>query len=700
MAKRHNHYRGRGTGRGTGRGGRRHHGSSRGRGGGKFSKGKGRHQSSRSKGMPPLGNGDLSNPDTEDVFFGDHIDPSTVEDYYFGRHKDKSMSMGGFRPGQREEKPGSKLAFRKRPMAFVKAIDVYDPSHDLIETLRRENSHLIKPDVQEGDDENDDMQEEYGDESDDGNEAENEEEEEDEEEEELELEEEQEEDEEQEDEEQEKVDEDEDMDKQETSDVTAVKDEDLYVMDDEGEEAGVDIKSVHVEETDTTANNTEYDPTITVGKVQLSVKQDEPEESVDNRHVDSPQLSGTMGSLKICESASPPPDQSQDPQDPQELPFGMAEEDSLVDLSEISITNVRVGFADDSYFVKCFRMFGDHEPKWVDRDNLSDFILEELNYPEHRLGAYLQFIKDSLIKQEEPEPTYSDIPLSDSDSDEYGEEGYFRKEESVSSDMREGLDDLIAYTEKYNVGRNMEYETSTLNSVGKGKKKKLLIDESLGLDSATISTLEDKFRNRIESKANKRRTKQDFIDEMNQFSEDLFKKYPIGLHIQNIKDECEFFLLKERDRLSFPPLDPHGNNVVLKMSHHFNLKGYREGSGKGTHVVAQKTRATERYSPDYNRVHQLLRQRPVFYRIDVNRPGKTTTERFKTQKAKFHANEGEVVGQDAPAIGSDNVGRRMLEKLGWSNGEGLGARGNKGIAEPLMARVKKSKSGLKQSQEQ
>ncbi|GAV55344.1 hypothetical protein ZYGR_0AS06680 [Zygosaccharomyces rouxii] len=698
MAKRHNHYRGRSGGRG-GRGGRRHHGSSRGRGGGRFFKGKGRHQSSWLKKVSDLGNGDLGNPDMDDVYFGDHIDPSAVEEYYFGRHKDKSMSMGGFRPGQREEKPGSKVAFRKRPMTFVKAEDVYDPSHDIIEALRKENSHLVTPnDPEEADSGDENEEEEEAEELEAEGEVESEEEEKEEEEEE----------EKEKEEEVKKEEQDEDMDKQEAPDFTTVRDEDLYLMDDEGEESGVEVKSVHVEENNNTANNTEYDPTITVGKVQLSVRQDEPEEPVGNRRTGSPQLSGTMGDLKICESATPPSKQSQDSestqdaqgsQAPQELPFGMAEEDSLVDLSEISITNVRVGFADDSYYVKCYRMFGDHEPKWVGRDNLSDFILEELNFPEHRLGAYLHFIKESIIKPDEPEPTYSDIPLSDSDSEEYENEGFFRDDESVSSDMKEGLDDLIAYTEKYNVGRNMEYETSTLNSVGKGKKRRLLIDESLGLDSATISTLEDKFRTRTETKANKRRTKQDFIDEMNQFSEDLFKKYPIGLHIQNIKDECELFLTKNRDRLSFPPLDPHGNNVILKMSHHFNLKGYREGAGKGTHVIAQKTRGTERHSPDYNRVHQLLRQRPVFYRIDVNRPGKTTTERVKS-KAKFHTKEGEVVGQDAPVIGSDNIGRRMLEKLGWSNGEGLGARGNKGIAEPLMAKVKKSKSGLKQSQDQ
>lgn len=53
------------------------------------------------------------------------------------------------------------------------------------------------------------------------------------------------------------------------------------------------------------------------------------------------------------------------------------------------------------------------------------------------------------------------------------------------------------------------------------------------------------------------------------------------------------------------------------------------------------------------------------------------------------------MGEDAPEIGTDNIGRRMLEKLGWSRGQGLGAHGNEGISEPIFAKIKKNKSGLR-----
>lgn len=685
MAKRHNHYRGRG-GR---RGGSRSHGSSRGRGGGKFFKGKGKPKSSWSSSNQSLGNGDLANPDLDDVYYGDAIAPDAVEDYYFGSNaKGKSMKMGGFRPGNRNESPESKLAFRKRPMNFVKAKDIYDPSHDLIESLRNENNDVAMQKEMPEHEAEDDLEvdaegeqevqpvgvleiesEEELEVEDDAGEMEK-----------VES----------------KMEESDNEDKQEehentdTQDMAALSDSLLFVMDHSDSESS-QVENAKIEEDqEDSLNAADYNFAMIADELQLSKNREDNEKVMRGTtgQAPSPHLSGTMETLNITEDNT----SFEAKAEPHELPFGAADEDSLVDLSEVAITNVRIGFSDDSYYVKCFPMFGDHEFRWVDKNNLSDFILDELNFPEHRLEAYLNFVKDSFMIPDEPEPSYSDIPISDSDSSV--DEAYFDREESVSSDMKEGLDDLIAYTEKYSVLRNQDCETSSLNTMGKGKKKKLLVEESLGLDSATISILEEKFSSRLDQKAKKRRSKQDFIDEQNKFSDDLYKKYPIGLHVQNIKDECELFLERNKDRLRFPPLDPHGNNVILKICHNFNFKGYKEGSGKNTHIVAQKTSRTDRYSPDYDTVSRLLRQRPVFYRVDVDRPRRTTTEKVSS-KAKFHTKEGEVVGQDAPEIGKDNIGRKMLEKLGWSNGEGLGAHGNKGIAEPLMAKVKKSKSGLK-----
>jgi len=56
--------------------------------------------------------------------------------------------------------------------------------------------------------------------------------------------------------------------------------------------------------------------------------------------------------------------------------------------------------------------------------------------------------------------------------------------------------------------------------------------------------------------------------------------------------------------------------------------------------------------------------------------------------------DGDVVGASAPELGSENRGRAMLEKMGWSSGMGIGKVGNKGRVEVIQHVVKNSKAGL------
>lgn len=56
--------------------------------------------------------------------------------------------------------------------------------------------------------------------------------------------------------------------------------------------------------------------------------------------------------------------------------------------------------------------------------------------------------------------------------------------------------------------------------------------------------------------------------------------------------------------------------------------------------------------------------------------------------------DGEIVGAAAPELGTENRGRAMLEKMGWTSGTALGAIDNKGILQPVAHIVKNSKTGL------
>jgi len=56
--------------------------------------------------------------------------------------------------------------------------------------------------------------------------------------------------------------------------------------------------------------------------------------------------------------------------------------------------------------------------------------------------------------------------------------------------------------------------------------------------------------------------------------------------------------------------------------------------------------------------------------------------------------DGDIVGASAPEIGAENKGRAMLEKMGWITGTALGASNNKGILQPVVHVVKRSRAGL------
>ncbi|KIO25925.1 hypothetical protein M407DRAFT_243922, partial [Tulasnella calospora MUT 4182] len=54
--------------------------------------------------------------------------------------------------------------------------------------------------------------------------------------------------------------------------------------------------------------------------------------------------------------------------------------------------------------------------------------------------------------------------------------------------------------------------------------------------------------------------------------------------------------------------------------------------------------------------------------------------------------EGDIVGQHAAKIGSENVGYQLLQAMGWSEGDRMGVTG--GLEAPIHAVFKATKLGL------
>jgi hypothetical protein len=127
-----------------------------------------------------------------------------------------------------------------------------------------------------------------------------------------------------------------------------------------------------------------------------------------------------------------------------------------------------------------------------------------------------------------------------------------------------------------------------------------------------------------------------------------------------------------------------------------NLKS--KSVGKGTHrfTTIIKTNRSVLFEGDEEGVDSILRRGRFAKRMDVGAREKLLNKGGKRGGGGgAHHREGMVVGAEAPELSADNRGRRMLEKMGYRAGMTLGAEGSgRGIAEPVMAIIKMSRTGL------
>lgn len=155
-------------------------------------------------------------------------------------------------------------------------------------------------------------------------------------------------------------------------------------------------------------------------------------------------------------------------------------------------------------------------------------------------------------------------------------------------------------------------------------------------------------------------------------------------------------------------MNPHDRKRVHEIANIFNLKSKSIGGGKSRFPTLFKTSRTTNYDEDtLSGIEIQLNSRRFIHRSDKGRaqnPAKRPTTTRKGRGGGFASagvsyRDGEVVGAAAPEIGSENKGRTMLEKMGWSTGTALGALNNKGIMQPVTHIVKTTKAGLGQDAE-
>ncbi|PYH95191.1 hypothetical protein BO71DRAFT_408705 [Aspergillus ellipticus CBS 707.79] len=249
-------------------------------------------------------------------------------------------------------------------------------------------------------------------------------------------------------------------------------------------------------------------------------------------------------------------------------------------------------------------------------------------------------------------------------------------------------------------------------------------------DMLSDSDLESRLANAWQSDRNKKKLRKQKREELR--SQGLLgrtrqgpvlkTKYANGIDSEDLKSEIRNFLLSPNNRcfsnpaqriqtahglqtsdndlcsLALPSMAKQHRKLVHELANALCLNSQSRGKGSSRFPIIHKTSRT----PVYTQKTSFQMDR-ILYKGRLGQRGfkprdQNSTKTSKSRRGRPDSSvsymDGDVVGGSAPEIGSENKGRAMLEKMGWSIGTPLGATNNKGILLPVAHVVKNSRAGL------
>lgn len=149
----------------------------------------------------------------------------------------------------------------------------------------------------------------------------------------------------------------------------------------------------------------------------------------------------------------------------------------------------------------------------------------------------------------------------------------------------------------------------------------------------------------------------------------------------------------DQSSLSLPPLSKKARASVHQLATLYGLKSKSMGTGNNRYPVLHRTHRTDVQHVNKQKVRAILRRRTnaeEFFGNDRSLDGgHPSVHRVPRNR------EGDIVGDGVAHIGEDNIGFKLLSKMGWSMGQTIGDPNNRSaLQKPLMAVMKNSKGGL------
>lgn len=159
-----------------------------------------------------------------------------------------------------------------------------------------------------------------------------------------------------------------------------------------------------------------------------------------------------------------------------------------------------------------------------------------------------------------------------------------------------------------------------------------------------------------------------------------------------------FISTGDEDTLEVEPQSPAVRKYIHDLAHLYNLESKSKGKGDERHCVLEKTSNTIRTPKNFSSLDKFIEKanKCVRWERGEYNSGKSeasSSEKKGSKKPNTKAIPGTIIGDNAKKIDDDNIGNKMLQKMGWTPGQGLGNSGL-GITDPIEAMVRGKRVGL------
>jgi hypothetical protein len=259
--------------------------------------------------------------------------------------------------------------------------------------------------------------------------------------------------------------------------------------------------------------------------------------------------------------------------------------------------------------------------------------------------------------------------------------------------------------EPYGAFDIMDFERPSLKPKKKGRKGELPIE--LQEDNEWETELKRQWQTDRQKKSTRKQEREEariagLLGAASSRANLLMKYAVSGMDATQVKTEVRIFLTEDFESLSLGAMDAPMRASVHRLAKSLDLKSHSSGSGDDRHPILTKTPRTPHYTLDTIwEIDAMMSSRKFFPRNGgwgSSKPTPKSSTKIRRggggTLAGASYKDGEVVGASAPELGAENKGFALLQKMGWSSGDAIGALGNKGSIEVIKHVVKNTKAGL------